>query len=244
MIVKSTNLIECSHTDYAQLSTLSWSVLLTATCLFLQPAHAQQSAVDKCVDNKIAQFKKEMGEDKTIRVDVLDEWEQQCKRQLSGATRTPPAAAATTATGEVGERLFVAAPKAKPIYVSKGGTRYWPCNGFVAPNLIDVVYRDLSQIARAEGIAPPSNAICHYKISTVNLRGNSITLYSVEFYISKANMDTCLRDDYCSDIRSMTLKANNDTLRRQYFVTNVARKINRMSCLEMSGKTVSEQGGC
>lgn len=208
-------------------------------------AFGQQTLVDKCVDSKIALFKKEMGEDTTIRVDMLDEWEEACKRQASSKGK-PASPAPTSAAygGEVGDRLFVTAPKAKPIYVSKSGTRYWACQGMLAPNLIDVIYQDLVQISQSEGIAPPSNAICHYKIGTFTAAGNSITTYSVDFYISKASMETCVLNDYCSDFRGMTFKIKSETLHRQYFVTNVTKKINRMTCLEMSGKVVSAKGGC
>mgnify|MGYP000022257229 FL=1 len=225
-------------------STMGGLLTLVFTLSMPTLAGAQQSLIDKCVDTKIAAFKKEMGEDRTIRVDMLDEWEADCKQQLNKGKPTAPTPSATRSGAEVGDRLFVTSPKAKPIYISKSGTRYWPCNGLIAPNLIDVVYRDLAQIAQSEGIAPPSSSICHYKIGTFNAMGNSITTYTMDFYISQPNMETCVINDYCSDFRSMTFKIKNEVLHRQYFVSNVSKKINRMTCLEMSGKVVSAKGGC
>ena len=37
---------------------------------------------------------------------------------------------------EVGDKLFVINPIAKPIYTSKTGTKYYPCNGYVNKKLI------------------------------------------------------------------------------------------------------------
>ena len=145
---------------------------------------------------------------------------------------------------EVGEKIFVAAPKAAPIYTSKSGTKYWPCNGFINPKLIHIIYEDLKAISIAEGIPAPSDAICHYQIGTVNMMGNSMTVYSVDFYTNKANMETCILRDYCSDFRNMTFKLKNEKLHRQYMVTNLNKKLNRMQCVEMTGRIANERGGC
>jgi len=37
-----------------------------------------QSTSDKCVDAKISQFKKEMGDDHPIKMDLIQEWEESC----------------------------------------------------------------------------------------------------------------------------------------------------------------------
>jgi hypothetical protein len=145
---------------------------------------------------------------------------------------------------EVGDRIFVATPKAPPIYTSKDGTKYWPCNGFVSPKLITIIYEDLKAISIAEGVPPPSDAICHYQIGTVKMMGNSITTYSVDFYTNKANMETCILRDHCTDFRNMMFKLKNDKLHRQYMVTNLNKKLNRMQCVEMTGNVANERGGC
>lgn len=145
---------------------------------------------------------------------------------------------------EVGDRIFVATPKAPPIYTSKSGTKYWPCNGFINPKLINIIYEDLKAISIAEGVPAPSDTICHYQIGTVNMMGNSITVYSVDFYTNKANMETCILKDYCTDFRNMTFKLKNEKLHRQYMVTNLNKKLNRMQCVEMTGRTANERGGC
>ena len=160
------------------------------------------------------------------------------------AQPAPSRPAAASSGGEVGDKLFVTAPRAAPIHVSKGGTRYWSCNGMVSPKLIDIIYQELVQFSNDEGIPPPSNDTCHYKIGTFNAMGNSITTYTVEFYINRTNMETCVLRDYCSDFRSMTFKLKNDVLHRQYLITNVNRKINRFACVAMSGQVASLRGGC
>ena len=146
--------------------------------------------------------------------------------------------------GEVGDKLFVSAPRAAPIHVSKGGTRYWACNGMVSPKLLDAIYQELTQFSKEEGVPPPSSDPCHYKIGTFNAMGNSITTYSVDFYINRSNMETCVSRDYCSDSRSMTLRLRDDAPHRQYMITHVSRKITRMACVAMSGQIVSLRGGC
>lgn len=150
----------------------------------------------------------------------------------------------TTFATEVGDNIFVTTPKAPPIYTSKGGTKYWPCNGFINAKLINIIYQDLKAISIEEGIPAPSDAICHYTIGNVNLMGNSVTVYTVNYYTSKANMETCVLRDYCSDFRSMTFKIKNKKLHRQYFVTNLNKKLTRWQCVEMTGNIASERNGC
>lgn len=145
---------------------------------------------------------------------------------------------------EVGDKVFVISPKAPPIYTSKDGTKYWACNGMINPKLINIIYEDLTAISNAEGVPPPSNAICHYQIGNVNLMGNSVTVYSVDFYTSKANMETCVLQNRCTDFRTMTFRIKNDKLHRQYMVTNLNKKLTRMQCVAMTGQIVNQKGGC
>ena len=56
---------------------------------------------------------------------------------------------------EVGNRTFVPEPQAAPIFISKGGTRFWPCNGFVGQNSINVAYTEIVQLSNIEGIKIP-----------------------------------------------------------------------------------------
>jgi hypothetical protein len=151
---------------------------------------------------------------------------------------------AASFANEVGDKIFVASPKAPPIYTSKDGTKYWPCNGFINAKLINIIYEDLKAISIQEGVPAPSNAICHYTIGNVNAMGNSITVYTVDFYTSKANMETCVLRDHCSDFRNMTFKIKNNKLHRQYMVTNLNKKLTRWQCVEMAGAIASERSGC
>ncbi len=75
---------------------------------------------------------------------------------------------------EVGNQLFVAEPQAAPVYVSKSGTRYWPCNGFVGQNMINVTYDEIVQISKGEGINIPQKNLCYWKRGVFNFGGNSI----------------------------------------------------------------------
>lgn len=150
----------------------------------------------------------------------------------------------STASNEVGNKLIVTEPIARPIYTSKSGTRYWHCDGLVNPKLIGIIYADLSALAQEEGITPPSDSICHYKISTMNLMGNTITMYGVDFYTNKASMETCVLRDYCNDFRSVNFKIKDKKLHRQYMLTNANRKLTRMQCVDMAGNIVNARGGC
>lgn len=54
----------------------------------VQPKPAQsalpQATIDSCVDKRIAAFRKEAGPDAPIKMDVLDEWTEECKKEISG----------------------------------------------------------------------------------------------------------------------------------------------------------------
>jgi hypothetical protein len=45
-----------------------------------------------------------------------------------------------TSANEVGNKLFVVKPIAKPIYTTKSGTKIYPCNGFINKKLIPIIY--------------------------------------------------------------------------------------------------------
>ena len=65
---------------------------------------------------------------------------------------------------EVGNKMFVVKPIAKPIYITKRGTKIYPCNGFINKKLIPIIYKELVMISKANKISPPDGKICHYKI--------------------------------------------------------------------------------
>ena len=44
---------------------------------------------------------------------------------------------------EVGNKMFVVKPIAKPIYTTKSGTKIFPCNGFINKKLIPIIYNEL-----------------------------------------------------------------------------------------------------
>src|SRR5210317_1845521 len=44
---------------------------------------------------------------------------------------------------EVGNKIFVVNPIAKPIYTSKSGTKFYPCDGYVNKKLIPIKFLHL-----------------------------------------------------------------------------------------------------
>ncbi|CAN1564441.1 hypothetical protein MCERE10_03636 [Burkholderiaceae bacterium] len=75
-------------------------LLLTANgtpALAQTSSAAQQDQIEKCVTNKVALFRKQMGEGPLIRFDMLEEWRGECTGELarknkpSQANTTPPA---------------------------------------------------------------------------------------------------------------------------------------------------------
>ena len=145
---------------------------------------------------------------------------------------------------EVGNRTFVAEPKAAPVYVSKGGTRYWPCNGFVGQNVIDVTYSEIVQLSNNEGIKIPQKNFCYWKRGVFNFGGNSIQTYTIQFYLDQNAFYSCTVLDNCQEIRSMDFKMINDQLHRQYLITSAPNRKTRFACIANTGKVVSATSGC
>ena len=145
---------------------------------------------------------------------------------------------------EVGNKMFVVKPIAKPIYTTKSGTKIFPCNGFINKKLIPIIYNELVMISKVNKISPPDGKICHYKIGKLNLGKTSLTTYSVDMYVNKSSMMSCITKNYCDNFRSMNFKAKNKKLHRQYMVTNVKKKLMKMVCISNSGKIVNAKGGC
>ncbi|MEI7785523.1 MAG: hypothetical protein WCK08_14135 [Betaproteobacteria bacterium] len=148
------------------------------------------------------------------------------------------------APSEVGDRLFVAEPHARPLLTTQGGSRIWNCEGMVAQKLIDIVHSELMAIAQNEAIPKPMPQPCHYKIGTLKVMGKSITMYSIDFYTSAASMEGCLVRDRCTDFRSMNFMLKDGKLHRQYMVTNLEKRLTRMVCVDMKGDVVNSKGGC
>jgi len=145
---------------------------------------------------------------------------------------------------EVGDRTFVVEPKAAPVYVSKGGTRYWPCNGFVGQNAIDVTYAEIVQLSNNEGIKIPQKNLCYWKRGVFNFGGNSIQTYTIQFYLDQTAFYACTALDNCQEIRSMDFKMINNQLHRQYLITSAPNRKTRFACIANTGKVVSATSGC
>jgi hypothetical protein len=145
---------------------------------------------------------------------------------------------------EVGNRTFVAEPQAAPIFVSKGGTRYWPCNGFVGQKMIDVSYGDIAQLSKEEGLRIPQKSLCYWKRGVFNISGSAIQTYTIQFYLDQAAFNACTVLDNCQEIRSMDFKMVNDQLHRQYLITSAPNRKMRFACVSNSGKVVSATSSC
>jgi len=148
---------------------------------------------------------------------------------------------------EVGNKVFVLEPVAAPIFITKAGSRIYPCNGFVNARLIPVVYDELVTMSRTNGLKRPSRSICHYNISSVSLAGRVVPLYTVDFYVSENSMRNCLQGIRCNDFRSMTFKMKNGKLAFHYLVTGLNsanRTVTKQMCVTPEGRILSASSGC
>jgi hypothetical protein len=145
---------------------------------------------------------------------------------------------------EVGNRTFVPEPQAAPIFISKGGTRFWPCNGFVGQNSINVAYTEIVQLSNIEGIKIPQKSLCYWKRGVFDIGGNSIQTYTIQFYLDQAAFNACTVLDNCQEIRSMDFKMVNDKLHRQYLITSAPNQKTRFACISNTGQVVSATSGC
>ena len=151
---------------------------------------------------------------------------------------------ASADSGEVGNLLFVVEPKASPILVSRSGTKYWSCNGFINKKLIKIVHEEMKMLSESSGVPLPSKELCLYNISSIDMGFGPITMYGLDMYTSQNSMDRCLNENYCDNFRTMTFKVVNEKLHRQYLITNIEKSLTKMSCISMEGKVVSSDGGC
>lgn len=145
---------------------------------------------------------------------------------------------------EVGNKNWVNEPKAPPIFVSKGGTRFWPCEGMVNPKLIQIAHDEMSQIANAEKLQPPDRNLCAWKRGKFNFAGNSIDTYEIQFYVDRSSYNACTALDNCQETRLLTFKAVNGEPHRQYMLTSAPKRLTKMVCISMQGKIVNFNGGC
>lgn len=143
--------------------------------------------------------------------------------------------AANAQTNEVGDKFFVFEPKATPIYVSKGGTRYWPCEGMIAPKLIEIVHRELKVFSEVLAVPLPLTSPCLFNIYNFEISGNSYPMHNVDFFVSTKSMKDCIENNFCDNSRSMNFKFYNGNYYRLYLVGNAKKKLTRMMCFDMQG---------
>jgi len=145
---------------------------------------------------------------------------------------------------EVGNQNFVLDPKASPVFVSKGGTKYWPCNGMVNAQLIDIIYNEMTSIAGSEGVSAPQKNLCYWKRGVFSYGGNSIQTYTVQFYVDRNAFYSCTTLDNCQEIRAADFKVVNNQVVRQYMLTSAPRRLTRFACVSMKGDVINLKGGC
>ena len=122
---------------------------------------------------------------------------------------------------EVGPRIMVAEPKAKPFYVNKNGTKYWPCNGYINKKLIPIIHAQLSSMSKNYGVATPEINPCYYSIGSLNIGGgSSIPTFIVHMYTSERSMQDCVYKDFCSDSRDVYFMIKDKALHLQFMIVN------------------------
>lgn len=149
---------------------------------------------------------------------------------------------------EVGNKVAVASPKAKPIhvYTSKDGSlikRSWLCNGFVNPKMIKIIYDELEVLSKASNLIPPNPnpALCLWRITDFQMGDLNHKLLEVQMFIDRSSMESCVLDDKCIDVRSMHFKGEG---LREYMVTNSTRQIVSKACVSPNGSVISLNSGC
>ena len=145
---------------------------------------------------------------------------------------------------EVGPRIMVAEPKAKPLYVNKNGTKYWPCDGYINKKLIPIIHTQLSSMSKNYGVAIPKINPCYYSIGSLNMLGGSITNFVAHMYISERNMKDCVYKDFCSDSRDMYFMIKDKELHLQFMIVNLEKKLTEFMCMNLAGKIVNIRGHC
>lgn len=156
----------------------------------------------------------------------------------------PVESSAASPVDEVGDRVLVLEPKARPVFVARSGTRYWPCQGLVNASLISSVHDDLRALSDRHGVPIPQAAPCLYSIGKLTLHGASVNVYQMDFYIDRASMESCLRSDVCKDFRSMTFKPDGKNINRTYMITSYSRRLTAMACSSLDGKIISTTTAC
>ena len=146
---------------------------------------------------------------------------------------------------EVGSRIMVAEPKAKPFYANKNGTKYWPCDGYINKKLIPAIHVQLSSMSKHYGVATPEINPCYYSIGSLNIGGgSSIPTFIVHMYTSERSMKDCVYKDFCSDSRDVYFMIKDKALHLQFMIVNLEKKLTEIMCMSLAGKIVNIRGHC
>lgn len=146
---------------------------------------------------------------------------------------------------EVGDRVAVSAPKAKPIHVrvsedGKSISRSWPCDGFVNPMMIKVISHELITLSKASNLTPPDPSLCLWRISDIKMADLNVKLLQVQMFIDRSSMESCIIKDRCIDVRSMYFKGEEGL--RDYMVTNSTKQIVTRACVANNGSLINLEG--
>lgn len=134
-------------------------------------------------------------------------------------------------------------PSQPPIHVSESGKKYWPCNGNVADELLEITAAEMAQLSSYHGLPVPDASLCLYNIGN-HIIDTSIKMYGVDYYVSEDSMTTCLIDNYCDNFRSVHFFAIGEEIKRQYLLSSVDLGVTHMACVDWSGEISNPSGGC
>ena len=134
-------------------------------------------------------------------------------------------------------------PRETPYFVSESGTRYWECKGQVDPRLLHLIADEMKMISDAHGFSRPDSSLCLYKIWD-HIVDASVKMYSVDYYVSFRSLETCLLENYCDNVRSVTFMPVNDGVARQYLLSSVQLKDTKMVCIGWDGNLINASGRC
>ena len=160
------------------------------------------------------------------------------------------------AADELRGRMFIHSPQDKPLFdtnpnganAQKSRLRYWPCNGYVSPKLLNLIYEDLVVLSKAEGMQSPDNNdnVCRFSIYDSD-GPNRSQVHTVNMYPSTSIMESCIRNpsEPC-DSRSASFRVSKDgkELHLSYNLVDVKRLIFRSACGSMNGQVIKAKEAC
>ena len=102
--------------------------------------------------------------------------------------------------------------------------------------------RIINAAADKNGISGADKALCSVKEGKPDhWMGQTV---SIDYYISTADEESCLFDDYCANFRTMTIMALRDSFYGDVMVTSVDEQVMQQSCYDLANGTHIGDGTC